>query len=40
MGIFEEGRLDCIKELLKPAERVLKEGLDIVTKSFSAGERL
>ncbi|NJE60187.1 hypothetical protein [Thermococcus sp. 21S7] len=40
MGIFEEGRTDCVKELLKPAERVLKEGLDIGVESFSRRERL
>ncbi|QDA31604.1 hypothetical protein FH039_08340 [Thermococcus indicus] len=40
MGVFEEGRTDCVKELLKPAERVLKEGLDIGVESFSRRERL
>ncbi len=34
MGIFEEGRTDCVKELLKPAERVLRQGLDISVESF------
>ncbi|NJE31485.1 hypothetical protein E3E38_10565 [Thermococcus sp. 18S1] len=40
MGIFEEGKTDCVKELLKPAERVLKEGLDIGVESFSRREKL
>jgi len=40
MGIFEEGRTDCVKALLKPAERVLKQGLDIYVDDFSRRERL
>lgn len=35
MGIFEGGNIDCAKALLKPAERVLKQGLDIQTEDFS-----
>ncbi|WP_010476907.1 hypothetical protein [Thermococcus zilligii] len=34
MGLFNEGKTDCVKELLKPAERVLKQGLDIQVESF------
>ena len=34
MGIFEEGRTDCVRELLKPAERVLRQGLDIRVEGF------
>ncbi|WP_456366801.1 hypothetical protein [Thermococcus sp.] len=34
MGIFEEGRTDCVRELLKPAERVLRQGLDIRVEDF------
>ncbi|NJF25674.1 hypothetical protein [Thermococcus sp. Bubb.Bath] len=34
MGIFEEGRTDCVKTLLKPAERTLKQGLDILGEDF------
>lgn len=40
MGIFEEGSVDCVKELLRPAERVLKEGLDIVVEDFPTREKL
>lgn len=40
MGIFEEGKTDCVKELLRPAERVLKEGLDITTEDFERREKL
>ncbi len=40
MGIFEEGRTDCVKELLRPAERVLKEGLDVAAEDFERRERL
>ncbi|WP_099211160.1 hypothetical protein [Thermococcus henrietii] len=40
MGLFEEGRTDCVKALLKPAERVLKEGLDIAVESFQRREKL
>ncbi|WP_054839713.1 hypothetical protein [Thermococcus sp. JCM 11816] len=40
MGIFEEGRTDCVKSLLKPAERVLKQGLDISVESYERRERL
>jgi len=40
MGLFEEGRTDCVKELLRPAERVLKEGLDIATEDYGRRERL
>ncbi|ASJ03489.1 hypothetical protein A3L09_09560 [Thermococcus profundus] len=40
MGIFEEGRTDCVKELLKPAERVLKDGLDISREKFEKRAKL
>lgn len=40
MGIFEEGKTECVKELLKPAERVIKQGLDIYVDSFNRRERL
>jgi len=40
MGLFEEGSVDCVKGLLRPAERVLKEGLDIAVEDFSTRERL
>ena len=40
MGIFEEGRTDCVKALLKPAERVLADGLDIVRERFEKREKL
>ena len=40
MGLFEEGKTDCVKELLKPAERVLKEGLDVQVESFERREKL
>jgi len=40
MGIFEEGRTECVKGLLKPAERVTKQGLDIHVDSFHKRERL
>ncbi len=40
MGLFDEGRTDCVKELLRPAERVLKEGLDVAAEDFERRERL
>ncbi|GAB6102228.1 hypothetical protein JCM16138_14510 [Thermococcus atlanticus] len=40
MGIFEEGKTDCVRELLRPAERVIKQGLDIYIESFSRREKL
>ncbi|AIU70307.1 hypothetical protein TEU_08175 [Thermococcus eurythermalis] len=40
MGIFEEGKTDCVKELLRPAESVLNEGLDIAVEDFRMREKL
>ncbi|WP_297501587.1 hypothetical protein [Thermococcus sp.] len=40
MGIFEEGRTDCVKALLKPAERVLKQGIDIQVEDFERRQKL
>lgn len=40
MGVFEEGNTDCVKELLKPAERVLKESLDISREKFEKRVKL
>jgi len=40
MGIFEEGRTDCVKELLRPAERVLRQGLDISVEDFGKRKEL
>ncbi|WP_461864497.1 hypothetical protein [Thermococcus sp.] len=40
MGIFEEGKTDCIRELLMPAERVIRQGPDIQDEDFSRREKL
>ncbi len=40
MGIFEEGKTDCVKALLKPAERVLKQGIDIQVEDFERRQKL
>ena len=40
MGIFEEGKVDCVRELLRPAERVIRQGMDIHIESFSQREKL
>lgn len=40
MGIFDDGDVECVKNLLKPAERVLKQGRDILVEDFAQRERL
>jgi len=40
MGIFEDGKTDCVKELLRPAERVVKQGPDVYIESFQKREKL
>ena len=40
MGIFDEGDLECVKNLLRPAERVIKQGRDILVEDFPRRERL
>ncbi len=40
MGIFEEGKTECVKELLRPAERIIRQGMDIHIESFNKREKL
>ncbi len=40
MSLFSEGDVDCIKKLLRPAERVLRTGRDIIFEDFSRREQL
>ncbi|NJE08491.1 hypothetical protein E3E31_08145 [Thermococcus sp. M39] len=40
MSIFDDGNIECVKNLLRPAERVLKQGRDILVEEFSRRERL
>ncbi len=34
MGIFEEGDVECVKDILRPAERVIGDGLDVVAEDY------
>ncbi|NJE85950.1 hypothetical protein E3E23_08965 [Thermococcus sp. CX2] len=40
MVIFEEGDISCIKSLLRPSERVLRQGRDILVEEFNTRQRL
>lgn len=40
MGLFEEGNANCVKELLRPAERVLRLGTDVWRESYGTRAEL
>ena len=40
MSIFDDGNIECVKNLLRPAERVLKQGRDILVEEFPRREQL
>jgi len=40
MPIFDDGNIECVKNLLRPAERVLKQGRDILVEEYPQREQL
>ncbi len=34
MGIFDDGNVECVKSLLRPAKRVINDGLDIAVEDY------
>ncbi|WP_054841653.1 hypothetical protein [Thermococcus peptonophilus] len=40
MVVFNEGNPDCVRKLLRPAERVIRQGRDILVESFDTRKEL